>query len=91
MKLSTLVIIYITFGKVSVPHTFQVHLEDKKEDLYDSLKFLLRDLITKDMLGVKLSRILPPSDYDYAELLLVCASRDKQVQNNILSGPRVGT
>nr|ANA91281.1 Jak [Penaeus japonicus] len=67
----------------------KVHLEDKKEDLYDSLKFLLRDLITKDILGVKLSRILPPSDYDYAELLLVCASRDKQVQNNILSGPRI--
>lgn len=67
----------------------KVHLEGKKEELHDSLKNLLRDLITKDQLGVKLSRILPPSDYDYAELLLVCASKDKQVQNNSQSGPRI--
>ncbi|XP_071541156.1 tyrosine-protein kinase hopscotch [Panulirus ornatus] len=64
------------------------HLNDSA-DLYDSLANMVKDFIKSPDSSIKLSRVLPPSDYDNSELLLLCASFDKQVQSSQQTGPRV--
>lgn len=64
------------------------HLKDS-EVLYDSLSSMVKEFKKSDNPSVKLTRILPASDYDDSELLLLCTCRDKEIQSNNHTGPRV--
>ncbi|KAK7084395.1 Tyrosine-protein kinase jak2, partial [Halocaridina rubra] len=60
-----------------------------KEVMYNSLGAMLKELLKGKEPSIKISRILPPSDYDDATPLLLCASRDKKTRNSNNSGPVV--
>ncbi|KAK4299220.1 hypothetical protein Pmani_028482 [Petrolisthes manimaculis] len=61
---------------------------DGSDVMHNSLADLLKSL-TKSEGEVKLTRVLPPSDYDGAQALLLCATKDNQVAQDDQSGPRV--
>lgn len=64
------------------------HLRDTR-DFYNSLGGMVRDFMRQPDAPVKLTRILPSSDYDDTEQLLLCASSSREVHRQDLSGPRV--
>ncbi|MPC18246.1 hypothetical protein E2C01_011125 [Portunus trituberculatus] len=71
-----------------VPHLLQFHLQDSR-DYYSSLGGMIRDLIKRSDSPLKLTRVLPFSDYDDTEQLLICASSSREVRCQDHSGPRV--
>ncbi|XP_042221339.1 tyrosine-protein kinase hopscotch-like [Homarus americanus] len=80
-------------NKPPVSHTIlkegnKFHLKDS-DIIYDSLSSMVKEFIKSDNPPIKLVRILPSSDYDDSELLLLCASRDRQVESGNHTGPRV--
>lgn len=56
--------------------------------MHNSLAALLK-FLTKSEGEMKLTRVLPPSDYDGAQALLLCATKDNQVAQDDQTGPRV--
>ncbi|KAG7169408.1 Tyrosine-protein kinase hopscotch-like [Homarus americanus] len=80
-------------NKPPVSHTIlkegnKFHLKDS-DIIYDSLSSMVKEFIKSDNPPIKLVRILPSSDYDDSELLLLCASRDRQVESGNHTGPRM--
>lgn len=63
------------------------HQQDS-DTMHNSLSDLLKFLIKSES-EVKVSRVLPPSDYDGAQALLLCSSKDSQVMQEDHAGPRV--
>ncbi|XP_066947978.1 tyrosine-protein kinase hopscotch [Macrobrachium rosenbergii] len=79
--------------KPPVTHTVlkqggQVCIKDK-DRTYSSIAVMLKELCKSEDPTLKITRILPPSDYDNAEPLLLSASQDKNIQSNNQTGPMV--
>lgn len=76
------------------PSTHTIIKEENKvkvrgmSKLYDDLLSLLKDLIKSEN-GIPLKRIVPYSDYDNAEILMICSSRGKPLAQNNTCGPQV--
>lgn len=64
------------------------HLRDTQE-FFDSLAVMMREFIRRPDTPVRLTRVLPSSDYDDTQQLLLCALANREVLRQDLSGPRV--
>lgn len=87
LPLILLLISHIVSITYSVPPQF--HLRDSRE-FFDSLAVMIREFIRRPDTPVRLTRVLPSSDYDDTRQLLLCAT-NREVQREDLSGPRVRT
>ncbi|XP_063888153.1 tyrosine-protein kinase hopscotch-like [Scylla paramamosain] len=77
------------------PHCYTIqrqgdkfHLQDSR-DFYSSLGGMIRDFVRRSDSPLRLTRVLPFSDYDDTEQLLICASSSREMRRQDLSGPRV--
>ncbi|CAL4080267.1 unnamed protein product [Meganyctiphanes norvegica] len=76
------------------PQTHTIIREENKvkikgaSKLYDNLLSLLRDLIKSEN-GIPLKRIVPHSDYDNAEILMICSNKGQPLIQNNSIGPQV--
>lgn len=85
--------IIIEQDKPPMSHTIlkeggKVRFKDK-EKYYNSLGIMLKELVNSEDSSLKILRILPPSDYDNAEPLLICANRNRKAQSSNHTGPMV--
>ncbi|XP_064122665.1 tyrosine-protein kinase hopscotch-like [Macrobrachium nipponense] len=85
--------IIVHTDKPPVTHTVlkqggQVCIKDR-DRTYSSIAVMLKELCKSEDPTLKITRILPPSDYDNAEPLLLSASQDKNIQSNNQTGPMV--